>query len=141
MSWDYAFGLLITIGIIVYPVGSIIRHCQRQGRRFSASKERPSFDDWIMDQTLANPRASVGDLLDRFIEQYDVSVRATLDEPRSVSNARTNLQLLQSSVFGDTDSYPNPKLQAYKMGLETIIMGYDEADEEIRELLRDREKN
>jgi hypothetical protein len=140
MSWDYAFGLLITIGILVYLVGSIIRHYQRQGRRFSTSKERPSLDDWIMDQTLANPHANLGELLDRYIEQYDVSVRATLDEPRSVSDARTKLQLLESSVFGDTDSYPNPQLQAYKMFAETIIMAYDEADEETRELLRERER-
>jgi hypothetical protein len=139
VSWDYAFGLLITTGILVYLVGSIIRHNQRQQRRSSVSKERPSLDDWMMDQTLANPRANLGDLLDRYIAQYDVTVRATLDEPRSVSDARTKLQLLQSSVFGDTDSYPNPQLQAYKMGLETIIMAYDEADEEIRERLRARE--
>jgi hypothetical protein len=140
MNWDYAFGLLITIGILVYLVGAIIHHKQRQKRHSSVSKERPSLDDWIMDQTLANPRANLGDLLDRYIAQYDVTVRVTLDEPRSVFDARTKLQLLQSSVYGDTDSYPNPQLQAYKMGLETIIMAYDEADDEIREHLRAREE-
>ena len=101
--------------------------------------DQTSLEDWIMGQT-TKPRANLCDLLDRYIAQYDVTVRATLDEPRMVSDARTKLQLVQSSVFYDTGRYPNPKLQAYKMALETIIMGYDEADEETRELLREREK-
>ena len=166
MSSDYAYGpiliLLIFVGLMIHHFWSQARGSsapkkgprlddrKRPKRRASPSKERPSLDDWIMDQisledwimdqTLVNPRASLGDLLDRYIAQYDVTIRATLDEPRSVSDARTKLQLLQSSVFGDTDSYPNPKLQAYKMFAETIIMAYDEADEETRELLRERER-
>ena len=165
MSWDYAYVLIL---FVVIYAGLMIRHywsqsrgsavpkespCsderRRQGRRLSAPRQRPSLDDWIMDQTsledwimgqTTKPRANLCDLLDRYIAQYDVTVRATLDEPRMVSDARTKLQLVQSSVFCDTERYPNPNLEAYKMGLETIIMGYDEADEEIRELLREREK-
>lgn len=165
MSWDYAYGPIL---LVVIFAGLMIRYywsqsrgsgvpkessClddrRRQGRRISAPRQRPSLDDWIMDQTsledliigqTTKPRANLGDLLDRYIAQYDVTVRATLDEPRMVSDARTKLQLVESSVFYDTSRYPNPKLQAYKMVLETIIMGYDEADEETRELLREREK-
>ena len=54
-------------------------------RRRSAQAERPLFETWMVEQTLANPTISLGELLDRYTAKYNVCVRATLDEPASIT--------------------------------------------------------
>ena len=108
-------------------------------RRPSAPAERPLFESWMLEQTLANPTVSLGDLLDRYIARYNVSVRATLDEPASITAARTKLQLMEATVFADPKHCPDPKLHAFLDSLRMVVTTYDTATPELREAMRRRQ--
>jgi hypothetical protein len=107
-------------------------------RRPSTAVERPLFETWMLEQTLANPKASLGDLLDRYIARYRVCVRATLDEPASITAARTKLQLMEATVFADPKNCPDPQLHTYLDTLRLVVSTYDNGTPELREAMRRR---
>jgi hypothetical protein len=105
-------------------------------RRPSAPVEPPLFESWMLEQTLANPSVSLGDLLDRYIAQYNISIRATLDEPPSITTARTKLQLMETTVFADPQHCPDPQLHVFLDSLRMVVTTYDTASPELREAMR-----
>ena len=110
-------------------------------RRKRAPEERPDFESFLREYSEQNRRTSLEDVLSHYIARYDLTVRNSLDEPESVSAARTRLQILEGSVFADPASCPDPQIQEYISVLRTNVQMADELHPDILAAMRARQRN
>ena len=109
-------------------------------RRRRAPEERPDFESFLREHSAQNRRASLEDVLSEYIARYDLAVRTSLDEPESVSAARTRLQILEGSVFADPALCPDPQVHQYISVLRTNVQMADELDPDILAAMRARQR-
>jgi hypothetical protein len=102
--------------------------------------ERPDFESFLMEPSMQNPRLSLEDALADYIARYRLVVRKYLDEPDSISRARTRLQILEETVFADVALCPDEQVQAYIAALRTQVAMGDELHPDILAAMRARER-
>jgi len=83
--------------IVIIAVGAILIWFARSRRK----QDVQDFDTWFYNDTMRNPHGSLEDALQRYIKQFNISIRHELDEPEEITYARTKLKILESSIFGD----------------------------------------
>jgi hypothetical protein len=101
--------------------------------------ERPDFESFLMEQSMQNRRLSLEDALAEYIARYRLVVRKLLDEPESISKARTRLQILEETMFADPTLCPDEQIQAYIAVLRSQVQMGDELNPDILAAMRARE--
>lgn len=103
--------------------------------------ERPDFESFLLEQSMQNPRISLEDMLADYIARYRLIVRKSLDEPDSISAARTRLQILEETSFADPTLCPDAQVQGYIAALRAQVAIGDEGHPDLLAALRARERN
>jgi hypothetical protein len=102
--------------------------------------ERPDFGSFLLDQAGQNRHISLEDTLADYIVRYGLVVRKSLDEPDSISAARTRLQILEETSFADPTLCHNPHVKGYIAALRAQVAVGDEGSPELFALMRARER-
>lgn len=101
---------------------------------------RPAFEVFLIEQSTQNPRLSLEELLTDYIARYRLSVRKSLDEPESISAARTRLHILEETPFVDSSQYSDDRLQAYIAALRSQVSMGDKLHPDILAAMKERER-
>lgn len=123
-------GAFISLGLVMFRI------FRRKPR-----SERPDFESFLLQQSMQDPRISLEDTLADYIARYGLIVRNSLGEPDSISAARTRLQILEETSFGDPTLCPDDKVQGYIAALRAQVAIGDEGHPDLLARLRDRERN
>jgi hypothetical protein len=75
-----------------------------------------------------------------YIARYRLSVRKSLDEPESISAARTRLQILEETVYADPKLCSYPQLHDYISALRANVKMADELPPDVLAGMRARER-
>ncbi len=102
--------------------------------------ERPDFESFLLERTTQHPHISLEDTLTDYIARYRLSVRKSLDEPESISAARTRLQILEETVYADPKLCRYPQLHDYISALRAQVEMGDELHPDILAAMRARER-
>lgn len=109
-------------------------------RRRSRSKDRPDFESFLHERVMQNRRESLEETLAAYISRYNLNVRKSLDEPESISAARTRLQILEETVLADPKLCPDPQVQEYISVLRANVAIGDDLDPDILAAMRARQR-
>jgi hypothetical protein len=80
------------------------------------------------------------EVLSAYISRYQLTVRQSLDEPESITGARTRLQILEETVFVDPELCPDPQVQEYIAVLRGNVSMADELHPDILAAMKARER-
>jgi len=93
-----------------------------------------------MELSTTNPSISIEEVLEQYIEKYNLAEPLHLDEPRKATIARTKLRILEESSFSDPKNCLDPAFQNYLLGLRSLVQMYDTMSPEVRRLMKRREE-
>jgi hypothetical protein len=102
--------------------------------------ETPDFESFLLERITQNPHISLEDTLTDYIARYRLNFRKSLDEPESISAARTRLQILEETVYADPNLCPYPQLHDYISALRAQVQMGDELHPDILAAMRARER-
>jgi hypothetical protein len=102
--------------------------------------ERPDFESFLHEYSMRDRNASVERVLSEYINRYRLAVRKSLNEPQSVTGARTRLQILEGTPFADPALCPDPQMQEYIAVLRANVAMADELHPDILAAMKARER-
>lgn len=102
--------------------------------------ERPEFESFLLEQSMQTPRISLEDTLADYIDRYRLLVRKSLDEPDSISAARTRLQILEETSFADPTLCRDEMARDYIAALRAQVATGDDGSPELFAVMRARER-
>lgn len=97
------------------------------------------FESWAMEKSLRNPNSNLEDLLTEYIRENNIIIRHDLDEPERISLARTKIQIIEQSVFGDPKNMTDDSVSNYLMGLRFTVQSYEMLPAEGKEIYKKRQ--
>jgi hypothetical protein len=89
---------------------------------------------------MQNPNENLEQTLTEYISRYKLTLRKSLDEPASISAARTRLQILEETVFADPKLCPDPQVQEYISVLRANVAMGDKLPPAILKAMKARER-
>jgi len=108
--------------------------------KFRKKQQREAFESFAVDLGMSNPSVSIEEVLERYINKYNLAVRHHPDEPTKVIMARTKLQILEESSFSRPGECRDPAFQNYLFGLRALVHAYNTMSPEVRKLMEQKEE-
>jgi len=112
-----------------------------KGRR---KREREAFDVFVLEKTREDPSISLEDVLNQYIKKYVLAVRHRLDEPATVTAARTKLHILEECISEEDPEkclYADEKLLHYLKTLRETVKMFDSLPRDVLKRMKEREQN
>jgi hypothetical protein len=104
----------------------------------SQSKSRPPFDVWLMGFVTQEPSSSADMALQRYIKEYALAVRESLEEPPQITDIRTRLSILEESGLLDPANSRDEGLKRYADSLRSSLEMYSLMSPAARAALAER---
>ena len=106
---------------------------------WKTKKKRVLFEHFLLVKGQQNPSISLEQVLNQYIQEYDLAVRHSIDEPQEITSARTKLSIMEDSIFANPANHSDQQIIQYIESLRVLVEAYNSLPPQALKIMKEKE--